>query len=328
MSHVFISYSHQNKDKLDSLLSLLKANGFNDTGDHQDIWYDNDIKAGDLWRPEIDTALNEAFAVVVIVTSESMKSPYVTYEWSWAVGSGTRLIPLLLKDSYDDIHVRLRDFHCEDCRNGIPDYIIENLKSYRLTPPDTLLLNRLILDAVTPLRILARMSLWLYEYASSGLVDYYSFQNLIEETNRVSEKIGHKLAQIMVDKSHAFTTKQKRRCRELIYKSDTFSKSLKYRSTPNDWRFILDNPDTLSKSEDYRQEHLEPAIQFFSVGVTGGNYRTFDQFLRMLSERKPAEGLSLPYHLQNFFRRYVPKKQSADLIWNSLESIFNNQSKA
>jgi CheY-like chemotaxis protein len=50
-----------------------------------------------------------------MVTPQSCESPYVTYEWAFALGKGIRVIPLLLEDC--DIHPRLAVLQYLDFRN-------------------------------------------------------------------------------------------------------------------------------------------------------------------------------------------------------------------
>ncbi|MEO1288703.1 MAG: toll/interleukin-1 receptor domain-containing protein [Chloroflexota bacterium] len=90
MSHIFISYAHADRHHLDQLLDWFKENDF---AEHE-IWYDA-IEGGDNWRDEISASLDEAYAVLIIITENSMESHYCTYEWSYALGQGIPLIPLL-----------------------------------------------------------------------------------------------------------------------------------------------------------------------------------------------------------------------------------------
>ena len=89
MSHVFISYDHDDKSHLDRLVVWLQNNGFNE----HEIWYDQAIEGGNNWREEITAALDESFAVLVIVTNNLVKSIYCTYEWAYAQGSNVKVIP-------------------------------------------------------------------------------------------------------------------------------------------------------------------------------------------------------------------------------------------
>ena len=78
-------------------------------------WIDlYDLSAGDEWKKAIDTAIKEAIGVIVIVTPESIQSPYVTYEWSYAMGMGKRIIPILLREPTPEqtqIHEKIKDLH-------------------------------------------------------------------------------------------------------------------------------------------------------------------------------------------------------------------------
>ena len=76
MSHIFISYTHADKSHLDNLVAWLRNNGF---AEHE-LWYDHNIQGGSNWRDEINSALDEAFAILVIVTANSANSLYCTYE--------------------------------------------------------------------------------------------------------------------------------------------------------------------------------------------------------------------------------------------------------
>jgi hypothetical protein len=61
-------------------------------------WIDDYILGGDEWKNVIDQELKNCYAVVVIVTKNSMKSHYVTYEWSFASAMGKRIIPMIYQE--------------------------------------------------------------------------------------------------------------------------------------------------------------------------------------------------------------------------------------
>ncbi len=96
--HVFISYSHDDLEFAENVRHELERRGFT-------VWIDELTPAGDDWRQDIEDALRAAFAVVVILTPMSTASLYVTYEWSFALGAGITVIPLLRKDT--DFHPRI-----------------------------------------------------------------------------------------------------------------------------------------------------------------------------------------------------------------------------
>ena len=98
MAHVFISYKHDDRVFASSLRQEIESQGF-------EVWMDDDLLAGDDWRAEIDTAIYNAFAAIVVVSPEAKSSEYVTYEWACAFGAGKKIIPLLIRPT--NLHPRL-----------------------------------------------------------------------------------------------------------------------------------------------------------------------------------------------------------------------------
>jgi len=77
---VFISYSTD--DSVFADLVKLKLNAAN-----IDVWMDQDkLNPGEEWRNEIDLGIDNADALILIITPESCNSSYVTYEWAYAIG--------------------------------------------------------------------------------------------------------------------------------------------------------------------------------------------------------------------------------------------------
>jgi hypothetical protein len=105
MNHVFISHCHDNLKFAKGCQARLEANGFA-------AWRSDSIPIGDDWRNEIDKAITEAFAVVLVITPESKASEYVTYQWAFAWGAGVKVIPVLLKKT--QIHPRLESLQYLD----------------------------------------------------------------------------------------------------------------------------------------------------------------------------------------------------------------------
>ena len=71
----FLSYSSEDSRFVRQLVNQLSAREITP-------WWDKEIQR--TWRSEIDTQIDVAPLVVVVVTPASMKSAYVTYEWSRA----------------------------------------------------------------------------------------------------------------------------------------------------------------------------------------------------------------------------------------------------
>ena len=64
------------------------------------------FSAGQEWHKEIDEAIRDAFAMIVVITRAARNSEYVTYEWSSAIGMNKPVIPILYEET--EIHPRLK----------------------------------------------------------------------------------------------------------------------------------------------------------------------------------------------------------------------------
>jgi CheY-like chemotaxis protein len=109
MPQVFMSYA--SKDAIFADLARMKLE---DAG--IDVWIDDSsLRAGQEWRNAIDEGISSADVLLVMLTPQSCQSPYVTYEWAFALGKGIKVIPLLLEDC--EIHPRLSVVQYLDFRN-------------------------------------------------------------------------------------------------------------------------------------------------------------------------------------------------------------------
>jgi len=96
--HIFISYSHKDGEFAENLIHRITQAGFK-------TWIDTEINVGEEWRLNIDQAIKNAFALIVIMTPEAQASEYVTYEWAFAWGAGVKVIPIILKQT--ELHPRI-----------------------------------------------------------------------------------------------------------------------------------------------------------------------------------------------------------------------------
>ncbi len=88
MSHVFISYSHKDRDYCRTLTSYLLSKGF-------DVWIDDRIDYGTDWLNTIIEAVQECAAFIVVMTPASKNSHWVRLEVSWAIHWNKPIFPLL-----------------------------------------------------------------------------------------------------------------------------------------------------------------------------------------------------------------------------------------
>lgn len=123
MSHIFISYNQKDADFAAVMMMTLEKAGF-------DTWIDkNRLRPGADWSEEIDSGILSAVAMVLIISPDSKTSEYVTYEWSFGLGAGIPIVPVLHKDT--DIHPRLRRLQYLDFRGNVRpwDKLQEELES-------------------------------------------------------------------------------------------------------------------------------------------------------------------------------------------------------
>ena len=100
MKHIFVSYKKpEDVDFADSVANRIEKAGFIP-------WIDNDrLQVGMDWGRDIDQAIKESYALIVIMSSDARASEYVTYEWAYALGAGITVIPILYKRT--ELHPRL-----------------------------------------------------------------------------------------------------------------------------------------------------------------------------------------------------------------------------
>jgi len=97
--HIFITYKHDDSEFAENLIHRIDMAGFK-------TWVDSDkLNDGMDWRAEIEQAILNAIAIIVIMTPEAKTSEYVTYEWAFALGAKIKVIPILYKETV--LHPRL-----------------------------------------------------------------------------------------------------------------------------------------------------------------------------------------------------------------------------
>ena len=111
MPQVFISYASRDSIFADLAKMKLQAAGIQ-------VWLDQGgVRAGAEWRKAIDEGIASSHVVLVVITPQSCKSSYVTYEWAFALGKGIKVIPVLLEANTDELHPRLAVLQYLDFRD-------------------------------------------------------------------------------------------------------------------------------------------------------------------------------------------------------------------
>ena len=124
MPQVFISYASKDAIFTDLMKMKLEEAGIY-------VWLDHgELHGGEEWRESIDRGISTSDVMLVVLKPKSCESPYVTYEWGFALGKGRKVIPILLEDA--QIHPRLEvlqylDFR--DPRAGPWDELAKGIKN-------------------------------------------------------------------------------------------------------------------------------------------------------------------------------------------------------
>jgi hypothetical protein len=141
MAFVFLSYARPDREIAKKLAEDLPERGV-------DVWSDIELNVGSSWVEQIGTKLDEAAAVLVLITPHSLQSRYVFEEWSAALRQSRRVIPVLAGGvSFEDLPNELASIQGV---NLDPDYqaaINEIVSSFRSLeeshePPPSALVNK------------------------------------------------------------------------------------------------------------------------------------------------------------------------------------------
>lgn len=91
MTDVFISYARADQPVSAALCTLLESEGW-------DVWFDQELRAGEKWESSLLEVLEAAKVVVVLWSAHALKSPWVAREAKVALDAG-KLVPVVIDDS-------------------------------------------------------------------------------------------------------------------------------------------------------------------------------------------------------------------------------------
>jgi len=125
---IFISYSRQNSNFAHQLTTDLSKAGAN-------VWFDQiSIQTGEPWDSSIDKALDEADAVLLILSKASVSSENVLDEISFALEENKKIIPVLLERC--DIPFRIKRLNYFNLSKDIGTGMKLLLNALNLNPSD------------------------------------------------------------------------------------------------------------------------------------------------------------------------------------------------
>jgi hypothetical protein len=122
---IFLSYSRKDARVMRRLFADLKAAGFT-------MWTDEDLTPGTpSWTQAIETAIQSSGCMVVILTPDAKKSPWVERELSHAAAYGVPILPLLARgDEKSSVPLLLSSHQWADIRRE-RDYRMNTRKLMR-----------------------------------------------------------------------------------------------------------------------------------------------------------------------------------------------------
>ncbi|HEX2907062.1 MAG TPA: toll/interleukin-1 receptor domain-containing protein, partial [Phototrophicaceae bacterium] len=91
MGPIFLSYSRRDEDLMHRVRDSLRADGL-------EVWTDENLAPGTRsWKSAIESALENASCLVVILSPDSKKSAWVREEMNYAEAQNIRIFPLLAR---------------------------------------------------------------------------------------------------------------------------------------------------------------------------------------------------------------------------------------
>lgn len=91
-SYIFVCYAHEDKATVYPELQWLHEQGIN-------VWYDEGISAGKVWRAEIAAALQVASHFLYYVSHASIQSEHCNREVNYALDKGIEVLPVYLDEA-------------------------------------------------------------------------------------------------------------------------------------------------------------------------------------------------------------------------------------
>ena len=90
MADIFLSYAHEERERVRPLVTAFEAQGWS-------VWWDQQLETGESWDEEIEKELANARVVVTVFSAQSVESRFVRAE-SMEAYDNDKLFPVRLDD--------------------------------------------------------------------------------------------------------------------------------------------------------------------------------------------------------------------------------------
>ena len=90
--YVFVCYAHEDATLVYPEISWLRDKGIN-------IWYDEGISAGKIWRRELAQAIQGSFKLLYYISGASLRSVYCNREIEYALDRSIEVVPVYLDET-------------------------------------------------------------------------------------------------------------------------------------------------------------------------------------------------------------------------------------
>ena len=123
MKNIYVSYAPGDAQRAEEVQRILQAQTYRP-------WLDAQPIEGADWHVGIDTAIQAADALVLLVTAEACGSTQVTYEWAFALGAGVPIFAIIYENARE--HPRLQTVNRHDARvfgdeNHFWDHFVDDI---------------------------------------------------------------------------------------------------------------------------------------------------------------------------------------------------------
>lgn len=174
MSHFFISYAHNDSERVQQLADLIKKRQF-------PIWMDTRLIPGDHWPKEILKAIQDSVGFIIMMSPASASSSWVEREFLLADKIHCPILPIMLADLNEGDFWYLAGFQHEDVRrNKHPNdaFFAKLAKLLHQEPPQARLTEKEYATAAVEAQDTVNqrskqqeeMTQYLQEYAKVGLL--------------------------------------------------------------------------------------------------------------------------------------------------------------